>query len=736
MPFALSVPLLHSVGQDNTLAPEKAPRDNWGLKPLGPNMPKAQHKPAPIKQELKTNFKALPAKGSGLSLAKNGKPQAVLVLPQNPSSSEEQAAQLLRRVFSEISGAKLPIFSEGKVQAHQSTFEANEKRYSSLISIGQTQLARQANINADDLKADGYRLETQGKVLFLVGHDMAPLLDAQGAPVKSNGTGPTHYIQANGTRNGAYSLLERHFGCRWLWPAEAGGEVFPKQATLTLQPINESDEPAIAQRGIRNYYPEHGINAYGRRQQQSVLPVLHRSYSDFLKKSKNSGAWFDAMKLGQVIELDLGHSYGNYWKEYGETHPEYFALQADGTRNQVKLGDNTAGRAKLDVSNPNLIQHVAQEAIDKFDADPRLTSVSIAPNDGSYPSFCMCEVCRLLDPPNGDPVRFSIVDETGKAERIDYVSLSDRYVQYYSKVADIVAKKHPKKLVGAYAYSVYSSPPLYAKLSPNVFVSYVGLSYFNDAQRQQDLQSWDQWAAAAGQLQLRPNALLGNYGIAANYARKLGADIKHASQTGMIGTDFDALTHDWAARGLNDYVLAKLLWDPSLDIDEIITDYCDKGFGAASPAIQKYFSRLEELTNEDAKAASEMDRAEDGIDPKSRNGMLLVLSQTYTAEKLADLESILSDAKKQAAGDSAVIQRIEFLEQAIRYAQAETAWLRAYFSPASPDKKQNVLNALDKRHEVLMDIYDNNFYAQSPFSVLYREASMFKEYDWQSKKLP
>lgn len=740
MPIALSVSIMCGVGKADTAASENSPRNNWGLTPLGPNVPLPEWKPAPIKRELKSNFKSLSTTGRPLSLAMNGKANAILVLAQKPNSSEQQAAQLLQRVFAEISGAKFTVVFEDKVP--EQSVDANQKflvdgqSYETLVYIGSTQRAKAAGINADDLKADGFRLQTRGNTLFLVGHDSSPMLDAEEKPVTSGGTGPTHYVQASGTRNGAYALLERHFGCRWLWPSEAGGEVLPKKDTLTLPPINESDEPAIAQRGIRNYYPEDGINAYGRRQQQTVLPLLHSSYSEFLKKSKNSGDWFDAMKLGQSVVLNLGHSYGDYWKRFGETHPEYFALQADGTRNQVRLGESSAGQAHLDVSNPELIQHIAQEVIQKFDADPGLTSVSIAPNDGSYPSFCLCEVCRRLDPPNGDPVSFSIVDKSGTARRISYVSLTDRYVLYYSKIAEIVAKKYPRKLLGAYAYSTYSSPPLYAKLPSNVVISYVGLTYFNDAQRQHDLQSWDQWSQAANQLQLRPNALLGNYGIASNYAHKLGVDIKHAYQTGMVGTDFDSLTHDWAARGLNDYVLAKLLWDPSQDIDELIIDYCDAGFGPASPAVQKYFARLEELTNAVAKAAADSSRVEDGIDPNSRNGGLLLLTRIYTPEKLAELQSILDDAKKQAGQNEAVLKRIEFLEQAMRFASAETNWLRAYFAPESADKKQAVQNALDQRQAVLVDIYDHHFYAQSPISVLYREASMFKEYDWQPKKLP
>jgi len=714
-------------------AEQNDPRQNWGLTPLGPDVPKPQWKPAPIKQPLKTRLKSLSASGESLLLVKDQKPCAIVALPQNANSSSRAAAEVLQHAFAKMSGVTLPIVAEDKVQVQKSTFVADGQSYEYLLSIGNTQLAKAAGVSADDLIMDGYRLQTKGKVLFLVGQDKEPFSDAAGRPLPESGSTITRFLQANGTRNGAYALLERRFGCRWLWPEEAGGTVFPKTATLMLKPIHESDEPAMAQRFLRNYYPEKGINAYGRRQQQTVLPMLHRSYSSLLQKAKNSGAWFEAMKLGTSVEYNVGHSYSGYWKQYGETHPEYFALQADGTRNQTAHG-GSADRVHLDVTNPDLIAHVAAEAIAKFDADPTLTSFSIAPNDGSYPSFCLCEVCRRLDPPNGDPVSFSIVGKDGKAKRIDYVSLTDRYVTFYDKIADIVVKKHPDKLLGAYAYSTYSSPPLYAKLAPNVFISYVGLSYFNDEQRQHDLESWDAWSQMADKLQLRPNALLGAYGIPAVFAHKLGDDIKHAYQTGMIGSDFDSLTHDWASRGLNYYVLAKLLWDPSQDVDALIADYCNTGFGPASPSIQKYFSLLETLTDEVAKSAGENARDEDAINPNSVRGVLSLIAKTYTPEKLTQLQTLLDDAKKQAADNPAALRRVQFLEQGIRYANAETAWARAYFAPSSPEKKQRVLDALDARLAVLTDLYDNHFYAQSIFMPLYREASMFKEYGWDPNK--
>jgi hypothetical protein len=341
----------------------------------------------------------------------------------------------------------------------------------------------------------------------------------------------------------------------------------------------------------------------------------------------------------------------------------------------------------------------------------------------------LCEPCRRLDPPGGDPASFSIIDSTGKASRINYVSLSDRYTLFNSKVGEIVAKKYPNKKLGTFAYSTYSSPPHYAKLSPNIIISYVGLSYFNEDQRKLDRQSWDAWSTVAKEIQLRPNALLGAYGIPAVFTTKMADDIKHAYQTGMIGADFDSLTHDWAGRGLNYYVLAKLLWDPSQDVEALIKDYCDAGFGPAAPSIRSYFTALEALTDKTAQAAADASRTEDGI--TGVRGIVTLVGRNYTDEAIDKLQAILNQGKQQVAGNADVLKRIEFLEQGLRYARVEAGWYRAHYAPASPEKRQNVLNALDRRWEVLEDIYEKHFYAQSIISTYYRLGSMAREYDWK-----
>lgn len=743
MKFKHFLPLLvTSVALLPTISPAAPagtnPRTNWGLTPLGPGVAPPEWKPAPVRQPLKSGLQTYPVQGTPLVFAQNGQPQAVIALPQIPSSAAKEAAALLQRVFKAISGATLPVVPENEVQAQGAAgFEVGGQSYTFLIAIGATQLAQKAGVNADGLALDGYRLQTQGNVLFLVGQDRAPRLGKDGQPLRISNNGTLGYVNANGTRHGAYGLLERHFGCRWLWPAEAGGEVLPSRSELTLAPLHETNQPAIAQRIIRNYYPENRVNSYGRRQQQQALPLLGRSYSNLLDKAKNSATWFKTQGLGQSIELNMGHAFSDYWKKYSETHPDWFALQADGTRNQVRLA-TTASRERLDTTNPELLDFIAQEIIAKFDADPDLKSASICPNDGSYPSFCLCEVCRRLDPPQGEPIGFSIIDANGKARRITYPSLTDRYVTFYSHIAEKVGEKYPDHLLGAYAYSVYSSPPLYAKLAPNVFISYVGLSYVNDMQRDRDRKSWESWANTAGKMQLRPNSLLGANGIPAIFTHKLGEDIKRTYQTGMIGMDFDSLTHNWAGRGLNYYVLAKLAWDPSQDVDALVKDYCDSGFGPASPVIQQYFAALEALTNDLARTTGESSRSEDGIDAISLRGLLGIVARTYTPEKLAKLQALLNNAKTQAGNDAAVQKRIVFLEQALRYADVETAALRAYFAPNSPDKKQKVQEALKDRLVVFQDIYDNHFYSQGLFETLHRHSGLWREFglDGAGNELP
>lgn len=687
-------------------APATTLQNNWGTTPLGPNVPPLKWTPAEIKRPLQTHFKAFPMLwNEPFALVKDGKPAATIVISIHASDSSREAAAVLQKTVREITGAELPLITDDKTKDSSDNF----------ISLGDTTLTQQILPllpSQKNLLPGGYRILSLGQKLFVIGNDQ--------------GFG----MAANGTRNGVYALLEKHIGCRWLWPGELGA-VLPHESTLVIGAISEQDEPALPVRGMRNFYPQ--VNGKLNQLHVQGLLRLNRNSADFLDKAKDSNDWLDSVQLGKSAQYSYGHGFNDYWNKYGETHPEYFALQPDGTRDQGKIGGPYADRARLDVTNEGLIETVAANAIQQFKDNPNLASFSISPNDGGPQGFDMSEADRLFDPPNAPKITLNLGKDHGNAE---YVSLSDRYVTFYAKIATIVGKQFPDKLLGAYAYSAYCTPPLYAKLPSNVLVGFVGLNYFNDAQRQTDLESWDGWTRAASHLLLRPNILIGGHGFPAVYTHKLGADIKHCYQTGMMATDFDSIMHNWASNGLDYYVLAKLLWDPSQNVDDIVKDYCDKGFGKASPAVQKYFSALEDLTNEVASDPGDAEHEEEAISSSSFYTMLSVMSRHYTDAKLDHLQNLLDDAKTQAAGDAVVLKRIEFLDQGIRYARAEAAPVRLFIQMRTDPKtrdaanKQKLLELLENRQKVFQDIFDNHFYAQDVLYPLFRETSMWREYGW------
>jgi hypothetical protein len=302
-------------------------------------------------------------------------------------------------------------------------------------------------------------------------------------------------------------------------------------------------------------------------------------------------------------------------------------------------------------------------------------------------------------------------------------------VTFYTRIADIVAKQVPDRMVGAYAYSTYRSPPLQAKLAPNVLIGFVGLNYFNESQRQMDLKRWDAWAQVAHQIFLRPNALLAANGLPAVFAHKIGSDIKHCYQSGMIATDFDSVQHHWASRGLNTYVLAKLLWDPSRNVDGIIDDYCEKGFGPAAKPIRAYFDALEKLTSQIADSHPAMSEREMRDEEKDwapvRGGYE---AKFFTPEVTGHLQSLLDQARQAAAGDKTVIGRIDFLAIGVRYAE----FAHALYDPALSGHPEQGKKLMDERHAFYKDVFQNHPYALNVTSITWGEGPyLLRAFKWK-----
>jgi len=570
-----------------------------------------------------------------LQLVHNGETQSAIVVAQAPTSSVRLAARELQNWLAKISGAKVPILSEDKVPP---------RTYQSLILVGDTKATAKRDLQSNEFELEEIRIRTFPNTLILIGDDERP-----------------DELRLYGTLWAVELFVEQYLGVRILWPGELG-EVTPKKESIEIGEIDFRFVPKLRQRRIRNL-------GYNDRIQRG-LDKLGWKAEDFKLHHKQAECWFRFHRLGGSFRGSYGHAYGDYWERFSQDHPEWFALQPDGTRDNSKAEDGH--RARLCVSNRQLIEQVARDRIEQMRRQPTYDTISISPNDGSRATFCLCKNCEAWDAPEGETIEM-----WGPNGPIEHVSLTDRFVKFYSAIAEIVARQFPDRYLGAYAYSTYRFPPIQANLHPNVVIGFVGFGYLNEQERQTARQSWLAWSKAANKIFLRPNLLMAGLGYPTVYVHKLAEDLRFCDEHGMFLADFDCCYQNWASDGLNYYVLAKLLWNQNTDVDALIADYCQAGFGPAAQAVETYFRYIETKTNELAQSNRY----------KNRKKSQEVLAEHYDNAYLKQCHALL-DAAKQAAKDDMVIQqRIAFLRKPLEYARIRRDYTLARAAARQRDRQ-------------------------------------------------
>ena len=492
------------------------------------------------------------------------------------------------------------------------------------------------------LKPEEYLLRTDGNVIHIVGGDVAGGSDA-----------------AKGTLFGAYEFIESVLGVRWLFPGEHG-EVVPQMKTLVIADLSQRFQPPIQKRKVRN-------QAITR--EDTFAPVLEKwgltvEAWKAAHDPKIEGMWFRRMRLDQRIKIEGGHAYAGYWDKLGKEHPEWFALQPDGTRTQKPP------RERLCKSNPALWEYIAQQRIAEFQANPGMMTASLAPNDGGGNKFCMCERCRALDPPEAPKLLDdrSLIDPATKLPFPEYPALSDRVFTFFNEIAKRVRAAVPERSLVCYAYSVYRTPPVRLKaLEPNLIVGYVGL----------DLEAIGAWSKIAPQLYIRPNDLgpAIELGLPRNHAAHLAKAVKFCIEHHAIGFDFDNCHGNWSSHGLDYYVLCKALWNPDLDVRATIADYCRAAYGPGADAMLRYHERLETIS----------DQVRADVNLTSRTPSHMRLRLYYTDAALMELEADMAAAQQAVpAADVATNSRIAMAAESVRYARLVTALLEVAHDKKSP----------------------------------------------------
>lgn len=456
--------------------------------------------------------------------------------PVRAASSELALVQENRSPFVIVHAADAPASVRTAAHELQRYFElsarvrlpviAGDAPAGPFIALGDTAAARAAGIKATDAPLEGFRLVTRGDHVFIVGPDTR-----ENEKTPQGGT-------STGTLNGVYTFLEDYLDVRWLLPGPMGEDV-PPQASVLLPALDRTEGPFFRNRRLPGM--------------QNTQPAVQE--------------WSARQKLGFSLLLEHAHNWHRVVPPaLHASHPDWFA-EADGKRPPV-VGD----RYKLETTNPELIAHYAQAAIAAFRANPKLTVFSLSPTDSSGWSTSAPSRALYDRDPHGK------------------LSVTPLVLAFYNDVARIVGKEFPDRKLAGYIYASYLYPPSAGvpPLEPNLFIVIApSISYGYQLYRESTQRDWDAimkaWSTQTSQIAYYDmfNWLRGNTGALTPPAPDiLNFAFPRLRKYGIKGVYLYG-TSEWSHGAVNNYVLSKMAWNPSLDANAVCDEFYRRAYGPA-----------------------------------------------------------------------------------------------------------------------------------------------------------
>ena len=506
-----------------------------------------------------------------VTLARDGRSVATIVVadPETderkeqdaPAAAAWKAAETLKRYVARASGSELPIVTASKAPAD-----------GTLILVGRSAVSERYGLASPSV-SEGARIVTFPRGLAILG-EIAPA-----------GTNKRPYAHDRGTLHGVYLFLEKHLGFRFYF--EDGmepdlGVVVPDHPTLTVSPVDETSAPAFPYR------------------------LTHCPLQDMLL-------------AGSGTEFRCNHSHFGWDRRYKDKHPEYFSLQADGSRNYKFLCYGNP-----EVRERELEQIEAGGSTDKY--------IQVEPDDNW--SECQCPLCQArIDPKRG---RF------GKHAGLWW----DYYVR---ELALAVDKRWPEKRISCLAYQGRVEPGrenMPDNVDVMVCVHNAPIKFLKEPQAREAIHKLlVDWSRMLGGD--RERLYVWDYLCYPNFWTCAPILYPHTQQQflrdyrNMIGGEF--LNIGGTTTQAQHYMLAltmRLLWNPDLDVDAYLRDYCQKFFGPGADAMERVYrlliDRYERVPWPDYNQPSHTAWASPGM----------LYGRTYTPEVIEQLEQLLCEAQE------------------------------------------------------------------------------------------
>lgn len=352
-----------------------------------------------------------------------------------------------------------------------------------------------------------------------------------------------------GVEYAVYEFLERYIGVRWLFPGELG------------EYVHVCDDVNVPRETVRQ-----------------CPAFLLRHF--FCINEESQRIWVQKMRINCSERLQFHHNLGNIFTAtlFGKEHPEFFPFR-DGKRFIPQPGTYSWQPC---FSAKGSAGAVAERICQYFSEHSEAVSYSLGVNDSA--GDCCCEQCLLKIP--------------GEKNEIGQVNYSQLYYSWANEVIEKVREKYPDKYFGCLAYNSVFSPPEGIKLN-NHFVPMVTLESYQwvDENVKNKIKNINhKWQKSAD--------IFGGYDYFYGRPYKIPRIWFHTMADYLCYIHEHNVKYytaevpqkfDWP-EGPQLYLAAKLLWNPHLDTDVILSEWYNLTVGEkAAPYMKQYFEYLEFL---------------------------------------------------------------------------------------------------------------------------------------------
>ncbi len=480
-------------------------------------------------------------------------------------------------------------------------------------------------VNGREISVGRTRLLTENKP---AGHD-ADLGD-EGYAIASE---DDRVYLFGGSRRGpiyaVYAFLEEDLGCRWYAGDSA---TIPHRPTLSVAPVRRTFTPALERRDP--FYSDARHSAWSLRNKTAshavYIPAAWGGYPKF------PGHFVHTYNLLMPPE------------EFFDDHPEYFSL-FQGERTDLQLCPTHSEVQRI----------MVERVLGQLERCPDCRYVDVSPNDWRY--YCECPRCHALD----------------EAEGTQAASL----LMLVNHVAEKVAKVRPEVTITTLAYLGTYQAPKTMRPRDNVQIvlctdshawDYALLPVEETTDFTQALEAWEATGANVKiwdyvvdfprHMRPLPNFEVVQENIRLFVKHEVRGVFAQGSHSSNFGID-RARARSW--------VLAKQLWDPSLDHGPLLRDFFYGYYGKAAEPLYMYNRMLHERW---VKAYEQWkgEHPEPAMhDVEEYRRIFHPIAVDFDDAFIDRAKALSDEAMALAEGNAELVRRVEYFSLPILYLLAE-----------------------------------------------------------------